>query len=298
VGASVMKASASRWLGIGLIALAAGLSVNSLLGPLVTDVIRYHVTTLLLNQTIGLDAVSLALVAPLSGVAGLLVFRAHPAAPVLAFAPAVYAAYMFPQYILGPDYLRLEGNNELLFPLHLALFSLGGAVALLAWRAVDAERLPPISRRKERLVGGLLLALAAFLVVRWAPALLDAIGDDPSGADYLAGPTFFWTIALLDLGVALPTTIATGVGLLRAAVWARKAMYAVVAWFALVGAAVAGMNVAMYANDDPNASGAALVAFTLYALVFAAFAAYLYRPLFRVTPNARVRSRADRFSRG
>ena len=297
MGASV-RTSANRWLGIGLMALGVGMAVNSLLGPLVTDVIRYHVTTLLLNQTIGLDAVSLAVVAPLSVVAGVLLFRAHPAAPMLALAPAIYAAYMFPQYILGPDYLRLEGNNELLFPLHLALFSLGGAVVLLAWRAVDAERLPPISRRKGRLVGGVLLALAAFLVLRWLPALLDAVGDEASGADYLEGPTFFWTIALLDLGVALPTTLATGVGLLREAGWARKAMYAVVAWFALVGAAVAGMTIAMYVNDDPNSSGTGVVAFTLYALVFASFAAYLYRPLFRALPNARVRSPAIRLSRG
>jgi hypothetical protein len=293
-----MKASANRWLGIGLIALAAGLAVNSLLGPLVTDVIRYHVTTLLLNQTTGLDAVSLALVAPLSVVAGLLVLRRHPIGPVLALAPAIYAAYMFPQYILGPDYLRLEGNNELLFPLHLALFSLGGAVALLAWRAVDAERVPRISRRKGQLVGGVLLALAAFLVVRWVPALLDAVSDEPSGADYLEGPTFFWTIALLDLGVALPTTVTTGVGLVRDAAWARKAMYAVVAWFALVGAAVAGMNIAMYVNDDPNASGTGVVAFTLYAFVFVSFAAYLYRPLFCAPPNARVRAPAIRLPRG
>jgi hypothetical protein len=55
---------------------------------------------------------------------------------------------MFPQYILGPDYLRLPGNNEFLFPLHLALFAFAGAVALLAWRAAGAERLPsaPASR--------------------------------------------------------------------------------------------------------------------------------------------------------
>ena len=36
--------SANRWLGIGLLALGAGLAANSLLGPLITDAVRYHVT--------------------------------------------------------------------------------------------------------------------------------------------------------------------------------------------------------------------------------------------------------------
>lgn len=282
--------SANRWLGIGLLGLGAGMAVNSLLGPLVTDAVRYHVTTLLLNQTIGLDAVSLAIVVPLSVAAGVLALRAHPAAPLLALGPASYAAYMFPQYVVGPDYLRLPGNNELLFPLHVALFALGLALVVLAWSATDAERLPS-SRRRDRVVGVVLLALAAFLVVRWAPALADAMSDAPTGTDYLEGPMFFWTIALLDLGAALPATVATGLGLLRGVAWARKAMYAVVAWFALVGAAVTGMNVAYHVNDDPNASVAALVAFTVYALVFAVFAAFVYRPLFRAPRQAERRAR-------
>ena len=199
---------------------------------------------------------------------------------------------MFPQYIVGPDYLRLPGNNELLFPLHVALFALGLALVILAWRATDAERLPPSSPRKDRLVGGVLLALAAFLVVRWAPALSDAMSDAPSGTDYREGPTFFWTIALLDLGAALPATVVTGIGLVRGVAWARKAMYAVVAWFALVGVAVAGMNVADHVNDDPNASVTALAAFTIYALVFASFAAFVYRPLFRASRKAERRAPA------
>lgn len=292
MGAGTIRMSANRWLGIGLLGLGAGMAVNSLLGPLVTDAVRYHVTTLLLNQTIGLDAVSLTIVVPLSIAAGILALRAHPAAPLLALGPASYAAYMFPQYIVGPDYLRLPGNNELLFPLHVALFALGVTLVILAWSATDAERLPPSSRRRDRLVGVVLLALAAFLVVRWSPALSDAMSDAPTGTDYLEGPTFFWTIALLDLGAALPAAVATGFGLLRGVAWARKAMYAVVAWFALVGAAVTGMNVAYHVNDDPNASVAALVAFTVYALVFASFAAFVYRPLFRPSRNAERRARA------
>jgi hypothetical protein len=45
-------------------------------------------------------------------------------------------------------------------------------------------------------------------------------------------------------------------------------------------------------NDDPNASVTALVAFTVYALLFASFAAFVYRPLFRASGKAERPARA------
>ena len=60
-------------LAAALLALGAGLAVVALLGPLASGVIDYHVTETLRNQTIGLDAVSLLAVSPLSVVAALFV---------------------------------------------------------------------------------------------------------------------------------------------------------------------------------------------------------------------------------
>jgi hypothetical protein len=48
------------WLGFGVVALGVGLAMLALLGPLVFSVIDYRVSETLRNQTIGLDAVSLA----------------------------------------------------------------------------------------------------------------------------------------------------------------------------------------------------------------------------------------------
>lgn len=273
---------------LGLI--GAGLAVVALLGPLAAGVIDYHVTETLRNQTIGLDAVSLSVVAPLTFLTVFLVVRRHLAGPPIALGIGAYTTYMLVQYILGPEYERLPGNNELLFPLYLVLFALGWIVVLVAWNTFDIKRLPR-SRARDRLVGRFVLpVLAFFAFVRYLPALADWMSGTPEDKGYLAGPTFSWAIAMLDLGVFLPATIAACVGLVRGTPWAPKALYAVGGWFGLVGPAVAAMAISMYVNDDPNASGGATTFMTALGVVFALLALYLYWPLFRAgedTGNAK-----------
>jgi hypothetical protein len=130
-------------------------------------------------------------------------------------------------------------------------------------------------------MGRFVLPLLAFVAFsRYLPVLSDVMGGNPQDAGYRAGPTFFWTIAMLDLGVFLPATIATCVGLVRGSAWAVKALYLVGGWFGLVGPAVAAMAIAMYVNDDPNASAGNAVFMTVLGLAFALLALALYRPLF------------------
>jgi hypothetical protein len=268
-------------LALALISIAVGLAAVALLGPFAAGVVDYHVSESLRNQTIGLDAVSLLVVAPLAVIAALLVLRRHVAGAALALGIGAYTTYMFVQYILGPEYERLPGNNELLFPLYLVLFSLGWIVALAAWNTVDTTRLPRLGRR-DLLVGKLVLPVLAFLAFfRYVPALADWMSGSPEDPGYLAGPTFSWAIAMLDLGVFLPATVAACVGLVRGTPWAHKALYTVVGWFALVGPAVAAMAITMYVNDDPNASGANVAFMTALGLVFALVALFLFRPILR-----------------
>jgi hypothetical protein len=267
------------WLALGLVAIALGLAAVALLGPLATGLVDYRVTDTLRNQTIGLDAVSLVVVAPLSLIAAGLALRGSALGQALALAIGAYTSYMFVQYVVGPDYAGLPGNNERLFPLALFLFAAGWIVVLLAWSAIDVERLPR-SPRRERLLGRVvlpLLALAAF--GRYLPALADWTSPSPEDAGYLAGPAFAWTIALLDLGVFLPATVAVCAGLPRGAPWARKALYAVVGWFGLVGPAVAAMAIAMYANGDPGPSGGQVLFMCALGLAFLTLAAVVFRPL-------------------
>jgi hypothetical protein len=271
---------AHRWLAIGLVALGAGLFTNSLLGPLIGDVIRYRFSETLLNQGIGLDAASLFLVAPLSVSAGILTLRSHPAGPVLALGPAVYTAYMSVQYAIGPEYLELPGNNERFFPFHLLLFVLAILVAVGAWAAIDHENLPPMSRRAARRLGGVLLALGALLFLRYLPGLIDLMGGESSVPEYLENPTTFLLIALMDLGVFLPAAVGAGIALRGEASWANKGLYGIVAWFALVAVAVAAMTITMQVNDDSAASVGQTATFIVAAVVFVALALWVHRPLF------------------
>ncbi len=279
--ATTLTARRHGWLVLGLVGTAGGLVAVALLGPLASEVIDYRITETLRNQLIGLDAVSLFVAAPLAALAAALVLRRQVAGFALALGIGAYTAYMFLQYILGPDYVGLAGNNERLFPLALFLFATGWMTALAAWNAIDVEELP-VLRRRDRvvaLVGLPILAVPAF--ARYLPSLADWMSAEPEDEVYLAGPGFSWTIALLDLGVFLPLTVATCVGLARRRPWAQKALYTVAGWFGLVGLAVAGMAITMYVNDDPNASGGSALFMTMLGLAFVGLGVAIFRPLVR-----------------
>jgi len=271
---------AYRWLAAELILLGGVVATTAVLGPLVTGKLRYHTSATTLNQVMGGDAAALLVVAPFCVVVGILALRGHPAAPVLALAPGVFTVYTYTQLVVGEEYLRLPGNNERFFPLLYSGFLLGGATAITGWNAVDADRLPVMSRALQRLAAGVLFAVVVFLVGQHVPSFLDALRDTPTRVEYVSSPTPFWLVKLMDLGIVVPASIVTGIGVVRGGAWAGRLVYAIVGAYALIGASVAGMGITMYVNDDPDASLAVAAGFTLFALVFAALAVVLYRPLF------------------
>lgn len=146
------------------------------------------------------------------------------------------------------------------------------AVGALAWRAHPAA---PV----------LALGPACYAVYTYTQLVV--------GQEYLRLPgnneRFFpllYAGFVLGLAVAV-TAIATAAGLRLGTPWARTPMYAIVGAYTMLGAAVAGMGIAMLVNHDPDASVPVAAGFTLFALAFAGLAAVLYRPLFRSpTPAA------------
>ena len=270
----------ARWTCGALVALAAGVALAALLGPLTGGPIHYHVSVDALNQVIGGDLVAVALVAPVSLFAALLAWRVHPAAPVVALGPAVFAVYTYTQLAIGGEYARYEGNSERFFILHLAIFVLGSAIALRSWASIKALRFPPMDRRSRRVLGWFVIVVAGFVLVGLhLPTLIDAWRDRPQRPEYLADPGVFWVVKLMDLGIVVPTLTAVGVGLLRGADWAHKAAYGALGWFALLGSSVAAMAVVMQVNGDPAASAVNTIAFGFFAFVGLTVAVRLLRPL-------------------
>ncbi|MFF9818698.1 hypothetical protein [Streptomyces sp. NPDC014006] len=260
----------ARLLGTGLLVLAALLVTNTLLGPAGSAVIDYPIPDdgTLMSQLVALDVFAVAVIAPLAVCAAVLVLRRHRLSGMVAIAPSVYTAYMVPQYVLGPQYLRYDGNSEAFFPLQLALFVLGWTTALLAWQQINPAAWAPPGRR-ERIIGGALIPLLAIVTfTRYVPAILDAAATHPSAADYREGPGYFWTIALLDLGVGLPAAIAATAGVRHGRAWARKLALALSGWLALVGPAVAAMAISAWLRDGPDASAGQAAAMTALGLLF------------------------------
>jgi hypothetical protein len=267
----------STGVGLLLLSLAGLLLANTALGPLVSGVVTYDFTETIDNQLVGLEVVTVLLVAPVTAWAGVLAMRGHPAAPLLAIGPAAYTSYMFVQYVLGPEY----DHYSLTVLFHLALVTLSGGLALWAWR-LSADRPPPEGTpRQRRRRGLLLLGLAGFVLLRYAGGLVGAWTGDPIPAEFADARTFYWSIFLLDLGVVVPLTVLAGIGALAGAAWADRAVLAVLGWFALVPPSVAAMAAVMLARDDPHASGATLTLLTVASLVFGAVAVRVFRPLLR-----------------
>lgn len=272
------------WLGVGLIAMGAGLAVNSLLGPFFAGIMVYPVTATMLNQTLGLDAFSLLVVAPLGIAVGILALRDHPAAPVLALGPAFYTAYMLIQYVVGPDYL----HYPVALSLHLSLFILGWALGAAAWNRIRPEDLARDQPRRDPILGAILLVLAGFVLLRYLPALVGSFSRTALPAESRGDPAMFWTILLLDLGVVVPVAAAAGINLLAGGSdSARKAGYALVGWFALVGSSVAAMGIVMAMRDDPYASVRMMIVFAAMAVLATAAAVWVYRPLLGRGPEDR-----------
>lgn len=274
-----MLRTRKRALVAALALLAVGLGSNALLGPLAAGVIDYHYGESMTNQGIALDAVALVLVAPVALFAAWLVHRERLAGPVLAFLPGTFAAYMAPQYVIGPDYLGLPGNNEQFFLLHLLLFVLGIAVLLLTWQQVDRMHLLPDSRGSDRRRTWVLLGAAGFIVLRWLPLLPGLVAGDLSDPAFLDNPTAFLLIAMLDLAIVVPATLTAAFGLWTNAVWGRSATYAMIGFYAVVPLSVAAMAVTMLVNGDPLASRAAALGLVVVAIVSTIGAVVLYHPL-------------------
>ena len=270
---SSLDRSSHTAFGLGMLGLTAVLLLNSALGPLGFDVIDYPISDSMRNQLIGLEIVTVFVVAPLGFAAAMLAIRRHHAAGLVAFGPAAYSAYMFIQYVLGPEYPSF--NPVVLFD--LVIFAASVFLAIRAWTIVEPRDIPAFPPIRRRSYAVLLLVLAAFVVSRY----LGAIFGGPIPAEFASERTFFWSIVALDLGLVVPGTVVAAIALFRGTATGHKALFAVLGWFVLVPPSVASMAVVMVANSDPAGSIGQTVVFVVAALAFAGFAVTVFRALLR-----------------
>jgi hypothetical protein len=85
----------------------------------------------------------------------------------------------------------------------------------------------------------------------------------------------------MDPGIIVPIAIATAIGLLKGAAWARRVMYVLFTGYTCLATSVAAMGLVMYVNRDPDASLGLASGFLAFALIFIALTSLLYRPFLR-----------------
>jgi hypothetical protein len=283
---TVERAAGDRPLAGLLVAQGALVGVSAALGPLLLDVLHYRTSASGLDQIRGSDLAALGVVAPLCVWIAKLARDGHPAAPVLALAPAGFSVYIWTQLLLGNEFGRLPGNVEWFSPLLLAVVGLGVAVAVRATRALRSRPPLPWSRRQERATGVLLLVVAGFVVVGiHLRDLVDALQDHPVGVALLTTPNAFWVVKAMDLGLIAPASVLMGIGLLRRRSWARAPAAAVLGGYALLGWSVAAMGWSMVRGGAVDASLGLSIGSTAVAAAVTGYAVALYRPLFRRGPS-------------
>lgn len=263
--------------GLGMLLLAIGMVTSAVLGPLVTGIMSFAVSEDMENQLIGGEIASLLLAAPLATLTGLLWLRGHRLAPVVAIGPAIYATYIYTQYVIGPEYSRYDGNAERAFPLYLLLVLGGWSLAARAWIELSTLALPEPGPRLGHGLGWILIGLNSLFALAWLASIAGVIVRDAPTAEYRADTTLFWVVRLMDLGFVIPIGIITGVALLRRHPLRTRLTYAWLGAQTLLTSAVCGMAWVMTLRDDPAANPVFLVATTVIAVGLAGFVVALWR---------------------
>lgn len=259
-----------------ILVMVAGNLATIILGPLVLGVVQYPISDSMLNQLLGLEVVTLAGAVPWSIWSARLCHRGDRRGPVLAIGPAAYTAYMFAQYVVGPEY----DVYSVIALGHVALFSVALGVAVWSFALGCWTGLPPLAAVSGRRWALVLAALAGIVALRYLPAILGSFTQTRIPAEFAASKTFYWSIVLLDLGVVVPATVVGAVVVWRGWAHARVAVAAVLGWFALVPPSVAAMAMVMSVREDPNASTSQTALLVVLAIVAVAVA---LRGLRRVT---------------
>jgi hypothetical protein len=238
---------------VALLLLATGLAATVVLGPLGLGLLQWRVGPSGLIQLYGAHLAELVLVVPVAVGAAWLWRGHHRLAPALALGAAQYALYVAVQDVLFPDYSLYPGNNERFYPLFLGLLILSWTVACRAWAALDQS--PPLPPRwLLRGFAALLLLLSAVIGFAWTAQVLAIALTGAATPDYAEAPSGFWVIRTVDLGVVIPISLWTAIGLWHGRPAAIKTAYALASFLTLELGAVLAMGLVQLWRRDPSVS--------------------------------------------
>ena len=215
-GASVVPGSRGLRAARGLSTILVGLlAAGSAAGLFVDGLYRERESVAAMFR--GYDLIALAIIAPTLAVALLPILRRSPRTQLLWTGLLAYLVYHSAMYVFGTRF------NDL-FLVHVAVFSLSVFVLGLALANLDVRGIARnfSDRTPVRLIGGILLFLAATLAAFWgAPALRFVFTDElPTEGSELIVPIAITHLGwVMDLSLLVPAYAVAGILLWRRAAW-------------------------------------------------------------------------------
>ncbi len=231
--------------------LSVLLLTATVLGPLVTDRVRFHMSSDALVQYIGGEIVTL-LVAVVLMASVPAWWLGHHWPSAIAVGAAAYVTYTYATVVAGQDYDRYPGNVEKAFLLYVAITAAAVALLVTSFRALMAAG--DLSGPRQ-LTGWVLIAIGAIVALLWLGQLAGFYRTGPT-QEYQTATALFWLIKYLDLGFVIPLAIITGLLQRTPSTGTDAAAVAMLGFLTWLLAALFFMAVEMLRRGTPGASWA------------------------------------------
>ena len=230
--------------------LSVLLLTATVLGPLVTDRVRFHMSSDALVQYIGGEIVTLLVaVVLLASVPAW--WLGHHWPWVVAVGAAAYVMYTYATVVAGQEYDRYPGNVEKAFVLYVAITAAAVALLVTSFRALMAADLSG----PRQLTGWVLIGIGAIVALLWLGQLAGFYRTGPT-PEYQTATALFWLIKYLDLGFVIPLAIITGLLQRTPSTVTDAAAVAMLGFLTWLLAALFFMAVEMLRRGTPGASWA------------------------------------------
>ncbi len=234
---------------LGVLLLAA-----TILGPLVRDLVRFHMSSDALVQYVGGEIVTVV-VAVVLVVSVPFWWLGQQWPPTVAAGAAAYVVYTYATVVAGQEYDRYPGNVEKAFLLYVAITAAAVALLVTSFRCLlaagnlDGPRL---------LTGWVLIAIGGIVALLWLGQLAGFYRAGPT-EEYRTATALFWLIKFLDLGLVIPLAVITGLLQRTPTAWTDAAAITMLGLLSWLLAALLFMAVEMLRRDTPGASWALLM---------------------------------------